>query len=198
MNKPLIYFETDHLYVRSIQEKDKEYYMTLRRDTSSIAQAYTVLPEFCDIEWDNELNSTEDIYLAVFLKENGTFVASASYQGFNTDSIEIGFDVVKEYRNQGIGTELIFGMLKEERSVFCEKKILIKTEINNIACRRVIEKCGGVFCGYEPTMVAKAIESLMKSIETEELDTQEWRRKKEENAQFLEENKESVCIYRLK
>ena len=50
MNKPLIYFETDHLYARSIQEKDKEYYMTLRRDTSSLAQAYTVLPEFCDIE----------------------------------------------------------------------------------------------------------------------------------------------------
>ena len=47
-------------------------------------------------------------------------------------------------------------------------------------------------------MVAKAIESLMKSIETEELDTPEWRRKKEENAQFLEVNKESVCIYRLK
>ena len=40
MEKPRISFFTDRLYVRSVEESDKEKYMDLREATSSLASAY--------------------------------------------------------------------------------------------------------------------------------------------------------------
>ncbi len=121
MNKPKIHFDTPRLYVRSVEETDKEAYMNLRVDASEIAQAYQRFPGFRDSEWDGELNSQKDIFLAVFLKENDVLIVSASFQNYESDCIEIGFDVVERYRKQGIATELVQGMLEIVNTIFLGK-----------------------------------------------------------------------------
>ncbi len=68
MEKPKISFDTERLYVRSVEETDKDDYMNLRVETSELSQAYQSVPGFRDYEWEGELNSQKDIYMAVFMK----------------------------------------------------------------------------------------------------------------------------------
>ncbi len=197
MEKPRISFFTDRLYVRSVEESDKEKYMDLREATSSLASAYKSFPGFRDHEWEGEFNSPNEIYVAVFLKDSQDLVASASFQKFDTDTIEFGFDVAEAYRNQGIATELIKGMIQTEHTLFPGKPFVIRTDVDNAACRRVAEKCGGYLTGYEPTLAAKAIATLMESYGNKPTDDEELIQMRKKNAEFIEENKEGVCVYRL-
>ena len=195
MDKPKIQFDTARLYVRSVEESDKEAYMNLRVETSDIALAYQIHPGFRDCEWNGELNSQKDIFLAAFLKENDMMIASASFQNYESDCIELGFDVTEQYRNQGFATELVQGMLEMFNVLFSGKTASIKTNVTNSACRRVAEKCGGVFSGYEPTMAVMAMETLLESYGNKPIDDKELLAIRIKSAEFIEKNKEGVCVY---
>lgn len=197
MEKPKISFDTERLYVRSVEEMDKDDYMNLRVETSELSQAYQSVPGFRDHEWEGELNSRKDIYMAVFMKTNDKIVASCSFQGYEGDCVELGFDVEEQYRKQGIATELVQGMLRTVSTVFSGKPVMIRTNVTNTACRRVAEKCGGVFSGYEATLAAKAIAGLMESYGNKPTDDEELLEMRQRNAEFIEENKEGVCGYRF-
>lgn len=100
MEKPKISFDTERLYVRSVIETDKDDYMNLRVETSELSQAYQSVPGSRDYEWEGELNSQKDIYMAVFMKADDTMVASCSFQGYEGDCVELGFDVKEQYRKR--------------------------------------------------------------------------------------------------
>lgn len=195
MDKPNIHFDTERLHVRSVEESDKEAYMDLRVETSEIAQAYQTLPGFRDREWNGELNSQKDIFLSAFLKENDVLIASASFQNYESDCIELGFDVTERYREQGIATELVQGMLEMVSNLFPGKTVSIKTNVTNSACRRVAEKCGGVFSGYEPNRAAMAMETLLESFGNKPTDNKELQAMRMASAEYIKENKETVCVY---
>lgn len=195
MDKPIIHFDTERLHVRSVEESDKEAYMDLRVETSEIAQAYQTLPGFRDREWNGELNSQKDIFLSVFLKKNDVLIASASFQNYESDCIELGFDVTERYRKQGIATELVQGMLEIVSTLFPGKTVSIKTNVTNSACRRVAEKCGGVFSGYEPNRAAMAMETLLESFGNKPTDNKELQAMRMASAEYIKENKETVCVY---
>ena len=150
-------FETKRLHIRSVEEKDKEPYMSLRSNNSDFSAAYEILPGFFDYEWEGELNSKEDIYLSVFFKDNGIFVGSASIQSYKEDIAELGFDVCKEYWNQGIATEILNGLIGEAYRLYKFSKIVVRANKDNLASRRVAEKCGGAFEGYEDSPVNNAL-----------------------------------------
>lgn len=197
MEKPKISFDTERLYVRSVEETDKDDYMNLRVETSELSQAYQSVAGFRDYEWEGELNCQKDIYMAVFMKADDKMVANCSFQGYEGDCVELGFDVEEQYRKQGIARELVQGMLRTVRTVFSGKPVMIRTNVTNTACRRVAEKCGGVFSGYEPTLAAKAIARLMESYGNKPIDDEELLEMRQRNAEFIEENKEGVCVYRF-
>ena len=52
MEKPKISFETERLYVCSVEEADKEVYMDLREETSELSRAYQSVPGFRDYKWE--------------------------------------------------------------------------------------------------------------------------------------------------
>ncbi len=197
MGKLRVSFFTDRLYVRSVEITDKDKYMNLRETTSPFAHTYKSLPGFREDEWEREFNSQSDIFVAAFLKDSSELVASASFQNIETDAIEFGFDVYETYRNQGIATELLKGMIQTAHALFPGKNFVIRTDVTNAACRRVAEKCGGILTGYEPTFAAKVIMAGMKLNGNIPADNEEQAELRTKNAQFIEENKEGVCVYRL-
>lgn len=197
MEKPRISFFTDRLYIRSVEKSDKDKYMNLRETTSPLASVYKSLPGFRDHEWEGELNSPNDIYVAAFLKDTLELVAIASFQNYDTDTIEFGFDVSESYRNQGIATELIRGMVQTAHTFFPGKTFVIRTDMTNAACRRVAEKCGGILTECEPTLAAKVIANFIKLYDYKSTDDPALIQRRKKNAEFIEENKEGVCIYRL-
>lgn len=163
-----------------------------------LSKAYEVFPKLIDNVWKSELNSHDEIYLSIFLKENNTLVVSASFQKFALDTIEFGFDVVERYRNQGIATELVKGMLRVMRTVFHGRGTIIKTDKMNGACRKVAEKCGGIFTGYEPTFAARAFASLIESFGNESTGKEKWIQIRKRYYEYIEENKDVVCVYYFK
>lgn len=198
MEKPKVSFSTDRLYVRSVEEADKEDYMSLRVAVSPIALAYEESPGFRDIVWEKELNNQDDIYLSVFLKSTHALVASASFQDYKTDIIEFGFDVVEGQRNQGIATELVREMLNYSKKTFPGKTVMIRTGRSNVACRRVAEKCGGVLSENGPTLAATAITQLIERFGNEPTENEELIQMRKKGAEFIEANKYGVCIYLFK
>ena len=198
MKKPKVSFETERLLIRTVEEFDKEKYMALRAETSEIATAYTAFPEFREFEWDNELNSLNSIYLAVFYKENSEFVASCSIQGFNTTIIEFGFDVVEEYRNQGIATELVKGLLQIVDDIFPGKPVIIRTKITNSACKKVAEKCGGKLDSFETNAIARALKELIRAFDSQKTVNDETLKTRKQNKELVDENTEDVCVYYLR
>lgn len=52
---------------------------------SDLSVAYSVIPGFENFEWDGELNAEDDIHLSVFLRSDGSFVASASMQNYKSE-----------------------------------------------------------------------------------------------------------------
>jgi predicted acetyltransferase len=56
----------------------------------------------------------------------------------------IGYVVLPEYRQRGLATEMLRSALPMARARGLER-VLITCDEDNIASRRVIEKCGGVF-----------------------------------------------------
>ena len=195
MGKMKIFFETERLSIRSAEERDKEAYMCLREEVSQISKAYRKKPEFRDYVWDKEFNSESDIFMTAFLKESGSLTAIGSFQNYEEDCIELGFDVAGQYRKRGLATELVRGMLREARILFPGKAVKIKTLVTNAACRRVAEKCGGVLAGYEPTPTAVSAAAFLEKYGHETADGTEFLKLKERYADYIEENKTGVCVY---
>ncbi|MCR4657806.1 MAG: GNAT family N-acetyltransferase [Lachnospiraceae bacterium] len=107
MGKPYLDFETERLHIRTVSEADRDAYMSLRVGNSTISVAYSAISGFEDFEWESELNDEKDIYLSVFIKDEEIFIASASLQDYQSDTIEMGYDVVEGYRNHGHATEIV-------------------------------------------------------------------------------------------
>ena len=171
--------------------------MNLREATNFLAFMYRSFPVFRNHEWEGELNSPNEIYVAAFRKDSPELVASISFQNFDTDTIEFGFDVYDAYRNQVIATEFMKGMIQTAHVLFPGKNFVIRTDVTHAAYRRVAKKCGDILAGYEPTFASKVIMAGMKLYGNKLADDVEQAQLRTKNAEFIEEDKEDVCVYRL-
>ena len=193
--KPMISFSTERLYVRPVAEEDKEEYMQLRERTSDIQYIYSEDPDFRESEWQNELKDKDDIYFSVFLKDSNTFVASASFQGFRKKFIELGLDVVDGYRGQGIGTELLMGLIEAAHSSFLGAQLKIRTRKKNKAAQKLIEKCGGRLVRKEEGPEVSALRKTVKIMDAAADKIDGWPDKKKLCLELIEKGKDGVFVY---
>ena len=101
------------------------------------------------------------------------------------------------YRKQGIATELVLGMLREARILFPGKKIKIRTDVTNAACRRVAEKCGAVLAGYEPDVLARALIQYLDMYGKEPTEDPKTLEKRREYTEYIENNREGGACTNL-
>ena len=186
MEKPYIEIETEHFFIRSVAEADKSDYMGLRRQASEISAAYDIVPGFLDFEWEQELNSEDDLYLSVFDRDNNAFVASASIQAYRKQEAELGIDVVKERRRNGAGKEVLSAVLKKAHDMFPGRTFVTRINRKNAASRGLTEKCGGTFLRYDDSQFSKAVHVGLSDDEI-----------KEDVRKLYEEGKDAVVIYRM-
>ena len=192
IKKPYIDFETERLHIRTVAPEDRDDYMALRIGNSPISAAYAAMQGFTDYEWEGELHAEDDIYLSVFQKQGGAFVASASVQHFRSGCIEFGYDAVDGYRNQGIATEVVKSLLAEVHRLFPETAVIIRVGKDNMSSRRVAEKCGGVLIGSEDSIVGRLIERY-----TDSAQSRDGYLMSDDLIAALERGKDYVCIYEM-
>jgi len=192
--KPYIDFETERLHIKSLSEEDRDAYMALRKANSPISIAYSALSDFEDQEWQSELQSSDDIYLSVFLKSTDRLIASASIQHYREEAVELGYDVSGEFQNQGYASEIVKGLVSEIRRLRRNARIIKKIDKDNVASIRVAEKCGTVWKETADSFVNKLYEILSKDAGEAILASS-----KEDGGNELEElldqSRDSVLVY---
>ena len=147
---------------RSVTPADKDLFMSVRSEASDIAGFYRAYPDFSEYRWKQILEDEKDLSMVVFSLPDNRFVGTCSFQGLQKDTLELGYDVVKEYRGKGIGTKMVRSLVALAHSVFPEREVFIRVRKDNTASCRVAEKCGGVFLGMADV---PEIEILQKSLE---------------------------------
>lgn len=83
-------------------------------------------------------------------KEDGLFIGNLCFKGLNPDgTVEIGYGVDEEYRNNGYCTEAVRAMTKWALSQEGVSSVEAETEPANTASLRVLEKAGFIRNGKE-------------------------------------------------
>lgn len=192
MEKPGIVLETKRLYIRPVQEMDKDAYMSIRVKNSDFTSAYHIWTEFYDEEWKCELESEDSVYLSVFQKDDYVLVASASVQNYGHDTIELGYDVAEEYRNRGFATELLRALTVWVHEEFPGIPVRVRIRSDNAASRRVVEKCGGRLSGNEDSVIVKEILQILKETNVKLTEPG-----MENIMKRIEEGKDQVLVYEV-
>lgn len=99
---------------------------------------------------------------AMLWKQTGEMIGSAGIQPLaETDEIEVGYSIIKNFWGRGIGTEAAYGWLDFGFTDAGLDRIVAVADEENIASRRVMEKCGMRFernaFHYERQVVLYAI-----------------------------------------
>lgn len=181
--------ENDRFLIRPVAFSDKDQFMRIQQENSEMPNAYKE-ENFRKSFWEQCLAGEDDIYMMIFLKENGAHIGNCSFQNVNTDIIEIGIDIDKSKQNMGLGTGVLSLLVAYLRNHASDQKHRIKTKSNNLPCQKMIEKVGGVKTGEEATefdriMDDKMLPTLRKYGMTEQIT---------ETERMLDRNK-GICTF---
>ncbi len=196
---------TEHFHIRTITQDDKEIFMSVREETSDFSKAYEMLPDFSDYSWKKRLDSSDEISMVVFCHNNTQntpeeFVAICNFEDFSGDHVDLGYDVRKEKRCQGIGTKLAADLIALAHKYFPEKEVIIRVREKNIASQKVAEKCGGQLIGCEAPPEIKFTQSILEKYGGGSGDGNEGSISNEELVamrDIVEKRKQEVRIYRM-
>ena len=174
---------------RSIAPEDKYPFMSIRIETSSVALLYDQFPGFLDFNWKQILVDENELNMMVFRQSDGLFVATCSVQRLLEETLELGYDVVKELRGEGIGTKMVPALIELAHDHFPAREIIVRIQKDNIASQRVAEKSGAVFLGMEDAPEVEIIQNYLNSHEVVP--------NADKLRSVIEQKKHSVMVYRI-
>ena len=138
LKKKVIIAENKNYLVRNLSLKDRKDYIVVFHDCSTLPE--NALME--DIIWNNLIDETH-VTLALERKVDNCFAGTFLVKKADSDSIEIGMDLKKEFQQQGIATEIVPLMIKTLKNLFPEKKIIARVYSDNDVSKKVVRKLGG-------------------------------------------------------
>ncbi len=151
----------DGFRFKTITQQDKDRFMSVRMESSDIAFMYKAYPDYVNYSWEMLLTDANVLNMVVFLFPKDQFVATCSIQKLQSNAVELGYDVVRELRGRGIGTQMVTALIKLGHEHFPEREILIKVRRENAASRHVAEKCGGILLRLEDAPETVALQTLL-------------------------------------
>ena len=138
-----------------------------------------------DGRWKSVLKGSDEICMVVF--QNDIFVAICSFQDFTGDHVELGYDVMKECRGQGIGSKLVADLISLAHRHFPDKDVVISAREENIASWKIAEKYGGILIRREPTPEAAMTQRMLDEYESGDMFSAielRWMRKLVEDGEY--------------
>ena len=130
--------EADRLVVYAASEKEMNQIIEAERD-EALREAYREMLR-------GSLEHAEDwgwYALWMIVRKDGAHIGNLSFKGSPVDGVaEIGYGISEEYRGLGYATEAVETILAWAFDQPGVSKIAAETGPDNIASRRVLEKCG--------------------------------------------------------
>ncbi len=154
-------FETDRLILRKLQNKDIDDIFAMRKDPE--VMKYIRKPQtdrLSSIKWITMMTERWDTdkigFCGVIEKDSGAFVGWCGLWILKeTDEIEIGYAIAKQFWGNGFATEAAYRCLEYGFNELNLMKIVAVSFPQNIASQNVMKKLGmkfvrtGTFYGYE-------------------------------------------------
>lgn len=138
-------FETERLYVRRLQETDKDSYF----DLTSNPNVRNALPRkiFTKEESDAELahyillekTSNKKVW-AICLKGNSEFIGGCGIIKNEFEQDEIGYQLREKYWGKGYGTEIAEGLIKYGFTVLNSPIITADVDVKNTKSVKILSK----------------------------------------------------------
>ncbi len=177
-------------HFRSMTAEDTELFFALQSEASEVADFYRKFPDMLLISMNRHLNDANEHDIVVFQGPDDEFIGICSFQRLQESALELGYDLVKEKRGKGIGTEMVRAFILLAHAHFPDRKIVIKIREENMASRRVAEKCGATFVGLADAPEVETIQRLLnKNTEMSH---------PEEAKAAMERGRNAVRIYKVK
>lgn len=166
-NRDGIYAENEYFILKRLCEQDKEDFMELVLDTSSIPKAYEQAG-FSEYSWECSLNDA-DLNLSLFAKDTGIYLGNLMLKNLSGSRQEIGIDIVRKYRKRGIGYKAVRLLIEHAAKVSGRSDFEVRIYSDNEPSRRLFEKLGAVEIGQECSEFISAMKAMEATVGEEKM-----------------------------
>ena len=137
-----ILLESPRLMIRQISEADKEDYLYGASLASDYKAAYQD-EELSMQLWQDVLGDQDSVTMIIYERSSGKVAGTCSFDHWTGDYPEIGINIDPAMQKRGFGTETICSMTEYFKETRPGKELFIRTKLDNLACQKMIRKCGG-------------------------------------------------------
>lgn len=183
-----IFATDDEFIICNISNADRSDYVELHRQLNGEASLY-LNPVSKDMMWEQILNHADSVFSLFTIKEE--YCGSIELQQPDSNTPEIGIDLLVNKRNQGIAPKAVRLFAKRVYEIRKVDYFLIRISSNNLHSKHVFEKMGAVKIGEEETEFSRFVEVFRETAENAGQDLEEFRHL------FGESVDEKVYCYRL-
>ncbi|MCM1123453.1 MAG: GNAT family N-acetyltransferase [Eubacterium sp.] len=188
MTKREIFATDGELIICTLSDEDRKDYVELHRQLNGETSLY-LNPRSKDMMWEQTLNHEESIF-SLFTVD-GDYCGSIELQHSDSNTPEIGIDLLESKRNKGIAPKAVRLFSKR----VCEEKkvdyFLIRISSANLHSQHVFEKLGAVKIGEEESIFSKFVVRFGEIAGKSEQDLEDYK------YLFGENGDEVVYRYRL-
>ena len=167
-----IFAADEKFIICNISDTDRNDYIELHRQLNGEASLY-LNPISKDMMWEQILNDADSVFSLFTVK--GDYCGSIELQQPNSNTPEIGIDLLKNKRNQGIAPKAIRLFARQVCELRKVDYFLISISSNNLHSKYVFEKMGAVKIGEEETDFSKFVERFRETAEKEGQDLEKLR-----------------------
>ena len=162
MTERKIFASDEDLIICNISDADRSDYIELRRQLNGQASLY-LNPVSKDPMWEQTLKNADSVF-SLFTKK-WDYCGSIELQRPNSKTPEIGIDLLKNKRNQGIALKAVRLFARKVYEVKKVDYFLIRISSKNHHSKYVVEKLGAAKIGEEKTDFSRVIEIFRKMAE---------------------------------
>ncbi|MGN0680185.1 MAG: GNAT family N-acetyltransferase [Oscillospiraceae bacterium] len=149
-----------------LADVDRDNYVELHRQLNGESSLF-LMPIIKDMMWETTLNNERDKQYSIY-EDNGEYCGCIELQKYQSDTPEIGLNLLESKRNQGLAAKVVKLLVQKACREQNIDYFLIKIMSNNSHSQHVFEKMGAIQVGEEERPFVAVMKEL-KQIESEEI-----------------------------
>ena len=159
-----VFAENKDFLLRARKETDKEDYLNLCIEISVMPSMYD--DNFKELSWKDLL---DEIEVFVINKENNEFCGEITLKNYNSDTPEIGINLLKKYRGQGIGYKVTKLFMETVCQIQNIEYFIVRIYSDNLHSQNLFKKFGAIKIGEEENEYVKLLREVYNILKDDEL-----------------------------
>ena len=140
--------------------------------------------------WDDVLSDTTKLQLKIIDKLTQEYVGEVTLMKLDTETPELGIQLLRKYQSQGIGTRVMNLFVDKLKSVLRVEFFSVRIFSDNHVSRKMFEKMGAIRIGEEGKEYAELMRKIMQDFGKEKFE--------EVIKEDFEKTQRCIICYKLK